>query len=270
MADAPPVTLFYRAKTIRMEKVFQNKVALVTGGSFGIGRAAAVAFAQRGAKVVVVDWIEDKEATTLNQIKQAGSAGLFIQADVSKAADVHAMIEKTMATFGRLDFAFNNAGIEGSMAPVHECAEANWDKTIGINLKGVWLCMKEELLQMQKRGSGAIVNCASVAGLSGFAGLPAYVASKHGIIGLTKSAALENAKTGIRINAVCPGVIHTAMIDRVTGLDKEVEKQYTSMEPVGRMGQPEEVAEAVVWLCSDAASFVTGHAMTVDGGFTAG
>ena len=156
------------------------------------------------------------------------------------------------------------------MAPIHECTEENWDKTIGINLKGVWLCMKDEIVQMRKQGNGAIVNCASIAGLSGFSGLPGYVASKHGVVGLTKTAALENAKSGIRVNAVCPGVIHTAMIDRVTGNDKEVEKQYTAMEPVGRMGQPGEVAETVVWLCSDASSFVTGIAMAVDGGFTAG
>jgi NAD(P)-dependent dehydrogenase (short-subunit alcohol dehydrogenase family) len=261
---------YFRSKSMHMDKLFQNKVALVTGGSFGIGRATAILFAKRGARVVVADWIEDKEGITLTQIKEAGSEGIFVQADVSKAADVRIMIAKTISAYGSLDFAFNNAGIEGMTAPVHECTEENWDKTIGINLKGAWLCMKEELLQMRQQGNGAIVNCASIAGLSGFSGLPAYVASKHALVGLTKTAALENAKAGIRVNAVCPGVIHTAMIDRVTGLDKEVEKQYVAMEPVGRMGQPEEVAEAVIWLCSDAASFVTGHAMTVDGGFTAG
>lgn len=253
-----------------MDKLFRNKVALVTGGSFGIGRATAIAFAQRGARVVVADWLEDKEGVALRQIKEAGSEGIFVQCDVSKSADVRALIEKIIATYGRLDYAFNNAGIEGVMAPSHECTEENWDKTLGINLKGVWLCMKNEILLMLKQGGGAIVNCASVAGLNGFAGLPAYTASKHGIVGLTRSAALENAKAGIRVNAVCPGVIHTAMIDRVTGRDKEVEKAYIAMEPVGRMGKPEEVAEAVIWLCSDAASFVTGHAMTVDGGFSAG
>ena len=207
---------------------------------------------------------------TLKQIKDSGGEALFVQCDVSKAADVKALVDKTIAVFGRLDYAFNNAGIEGATAPTHECTEENWDKTIGINLKGVWLCMKNEIPQMIKQGSGAIVNCASIAGLSGFVGLPAYTVSKHGIIGLTKTAALENAKAGIRINAVCPGVIHTAMVDRVTGKDKEVEKAYIAMEPVGRMGTAEEVAEAVIWLCSDAASFVTGHAMPVDGGFTAG
>lgn len=253
-----------------MEQIFKDKVALVTGGSFGIGRATAVAFAKKGARVVIADWIEDKEEVTLKQIKDSGGEALFVQCDVSKAADVKALVDKTIAVFGRLDYAFNNAGIEGATAPTHECTEENWDKTIGINLKGVWLCMKNEIPQMIKQGSGAIVNCASIAGLSGFVGLPAYTVSKHGIIGLTKTAALENAKAGIRINAVCPGVIHTAMVDRVTGKDKEVEKAYIAMEPVGRMGTAEEVAEAVIWLCSDAASFVTGHAMPVDGGFTAG
>lgn len=253
-----------------MDKVFQNQVALVTGGSFGIGKATAVAFAQRGAKVIIVDWKEDSEGTTLKQVKESGSAGLFIQCDISKPGNVKAMIAETVATYGRLDFAFNNAGIEGIQAPTHECTEENWDKTLNINLKGVWLCMKEEILQMRRQGKGVIVNCSSVAGLSGFANMPAYVASKHGMIGLTKSTALENATAGIRINAVCPGVIHTQMIDRLTQGNEAAEKQYASLEPIGRMGKPEEIAEAVVWLCSDAASFVTGHAMAVDGGFMAG
>jgi NAD(P)-dependent dehydrogenase (short-subunit alcohol dehydrogenase family) len=253
-----------------MEKIFDGKVALVTGGSFGIGRATAVAFAKRGAKVIIADWVEDKENETIRLVKEAGSEAIFVQCDVSKSEDVSNMIENAVARFGRLDFAFNNAGIEGATANTHECTQANWDKTIGINLAGVWLCMKSEIPQMLLNKKGAIVNCASIAGLGGFAGLPAYVASKHGVVGLTKTAALEYAKEGIRVNAVCPGVIHTAMIDRVTGKDKEVEKQYVAMEPVGRMGDPEEVAEAVVWLCSDAASFVTGIAMPVDGGFTTG
>jgi NAD(P)-dependent dehydrogenase (short-subunit alcohol dehydrogenase family) len=252
-----------------MEKIFAGKVALVTGGSFGIGRAAAVAFAKRGAKVAMADWAEDKDQETLKQIKDSGGEALFISCDVSKNDQAKAMVEKAVAQFGRLDFAFNNAGIEGTMAPSQECTEENWDKTIGINLKGVWLCMKYEIPFMLKQGKGAIVNCASVAGLIGFPGLPAYVATKHGVVGLTKTAALENAKQNIRINAVCPGVIKTSMIDRITGKDKVVEKQYMDMEPLGRMGQPEEVAEAVVWLCSDAASFVTGHAMPVDGGWVA-
>ena len=252
-----------------MEKILNGKAALVTGGSFGIGRATAIAFASRGAKVVIADWIEDKDQETLKMIKAIGGEAMFIKCDVSNSNDVRLMIEKTISSFGRLDYAFNNAGIEGHTATTHECTEENWDKTIGVNLKGIWLCMKMEIPYMLKAGAGAIVNCASVAGLNGFTGLPAYVATKHGVVGLTKTAALEYAKQGIRVNAVCPGVIHTAMIDRITGKDKEVEKQFTSMEPVGRMGNPAEVAEVVVWLCSDAASFVTGIAMPVDGGFSA-
>jgi len=253
-----------------MEKIFQNQVALVTGGSYGIGQATAIAFAQRGANVVIADWKEDEERTTINRIKSEGSEAIFVQCDIAKGSDVQHLMDTIINIFGRLDYAFNNAGIEGMMAPTHECTEENWDKTMDINIKGIWLCMKQEILQMRQQGKGAIVNCASVAGLNGFANLPAYVVSKHGMIGLTKTAAMENATAGIRINAVCPGVIHTAMIDRVTGKNPEAEKQYTAMEPVGRMGRPEEVAEAVVWLCSDAASFVTGIAMPVDGGFVAG
>jgi NAD(P)-dependent dehydrogenase (short-subunit alcohol dehydrogenase family) len=250
-----------------METEFKNKVAIVTGGSFGIGRATALAFAKEGAKVVVVDWKENSE--TIDLIKKSGGEALFIKCDVSKSSDVQAMVEKTIATFGRLDYAFNNAGIEGNSAPVQDCSEENWDRTIGVNLKGIWLCMKHEIPEMLKQGKGVIVNCSSVAGLVGFAGLPAYVASKHGVIGLTKTAALECAKQGIRVNAVCPGVIQTAMIDRLTRKDKEAIEQFTKLEPVGRFGQAEEIANAVIWMCSDGASFVTGHAMAVDGGFVA-
>ena len=248
-----------------METTFKNKVVVVTGGSSGIGKATALSFAQKGAKVVVVDWIENSE--TMSLLKKTGEKFLFIKCDVSKESDVKAMIEKTIKTFGRLDYAFNNAGIEGKSAPTQDCTEENWDKVIGINLKGIWLCMKYEIPEMLKQGKGAIVNCASVAGLVGFAGLPAYVASKHAVVGLTKTAALENAKLGIRINAVCPGIIATPMMDRLIKNDKEAEKQFVGLEPVGRFGQPQEIANAVIWLCSDQASFVTGHAMAVDGGF---
>lgn len=253
-----------------MDKIFEGKVALVTGGSFGIGQATAIAFAKRGAKVAIADWIEDKEQGTLKKVQAEGVEAMFIRCDVSDNMAVKSMVEKIVKAYGRLDFAFNNAGIEGATANTHECSEENWHKTLNVNLTGVWLCMKNEIAVMLQQGKGAIVNCASVAGLIGFPGLPAYVVSKHGVIGLTKTAALENAKLGIRVNAVCPGVIRTPMIDRITGKDKEVEKQYVSMEPVGRMGEPSEVAEAVVWLCSDSASFVTGHAMPVDGGWIAG
>jgi NAD(P)-dependent dehydrogenase (short-subunit alcohol dehydrogenase family) len=250
-----------------MGKSFKNKVAIVTGGAAGIGRAAAIAFADNGAKVVVADW--KKDSHTLDAIKALGGEAIFVKCDVSKSADVKALVEKTIATYGRLDFAFNNAGIEGAMGATAECTEKNWDRTLDINLKGVFLCMKYQIPEMLKHGKGAIVNCASVAGLVGFQGLPAYVASKHGMVGLTKTAALEYATSGIRVNAVCPGVIRTEMIDRLTGKDPEAEKQFESMEPVGRMGAPEEIADAVIWLCSDASSFVTGQAIAVDGGFVA-
>jgi NAD(P)-dependent dehydrogenase (short-subunit alcohol dehydrogenase family) len=250
-----------------MGKSFKNKVAIVTGGAAGIGRAAAIAFADNGAKVVVADWKKDNQ--TLDAIKALGGEAIFVKCDVSKSADVKALVEKTIATYGRLDFAFNNAGIEGATGATADCTEENWDRTLDINLKGVFLCMKYQIPEMLKHGKGAIVNCASVAGLVGFQGLPAYVASKHGMVGLTKTAALEYATSGIRVNAVCPGVIRTEMIDRLTGKDPEAEKQFESMEPVGRMGAPEEIADAVIWLCSDASSFVTGQAIAVDGGFVA-
>jgi len=250
-----------------MENTFKDKVALITGGSSGIGRATALAFARKGTKVIIADWIENEE--TMDLIENLGSEAIFVKCDVSKSADVKALIEKTIAVFGRLDFAYNNAGIEGTSAPTQDCSEENWDKTIAINLKGIWLCMKQEIPEMIKKGKGVIVNCASVAGLVGFQGLPAYVASKHGVIGLTKTAALECAKLGIRINVVCPGVIQTPMIDRLTGKKKDAIDQFTGLEPVGRFGQPEEIANAVIWLCSDEASFVTGVALPVDGGFIA-
>ncbi|MBK7427403.1 MAG: SDR family oxidoreductase [Saprospiraceae bacterium] len=250
-----------------MESAFKNKVAIVTGGSFGIGRAAAVAFAKKGVKVAVVDWIEDNE--TVDLIKKEGAEAIFIKCDVSNTSDVKAMVEKTVNAFGRLDFAFNNAGIEGMTAITQDCTEENWDKTLGVNLKSIWLCMKNQIPEMQKQGKGVIINCASIAGLVGFPGLPAYVASKHGVIGLTKTAALECAKSGIRVNAVCPGAIKTPMIDRLTGKKKEAEDQFAALEPIGRLGEPEEVANAVLWMCSDEASFVTGHAMAVDGGWVA-
>lgn len=250
-----------------METTFKNKVALVTGGASGIGRATALAFAKKGAKVAVVDWKENDEMVDL--IKELGSEAIFIKCDVSKTDDVKAMVAQTIAAFGRLDYAFNNAGIEGASATTQDCSEENWDKTIGVNLKGVWLCMKYEIPEILKQGKGAIVNCASVAGMIGFAGLPAYVASKHGIVGLTKTTALECATQGIRVNVVCPGVIQTPMIDRLTGKTKEGIERFKGFEPIGRFGLPEEIANAVVWMCSDEASFVTGHVMAVDGGFTA-
>ena len=247
----------------------EGKIALVTGAGSGIGRESALAFAASGAPVMVSDVVVEGGEETVAQIKAAGGEATFTRADVSQRADVEALIRQTVETYGRLDCAHNNAGIEGDMAPTADCTEANWDRTIAINLKGVWLCMKCEIPQMLEQGGGVIVNTSSVAGLVGFVDLPAYVATKHGVAGLTRTAALEYAQQGIRVNAVCPGVIHTPMIDRIVGGDADAEAQFTALEPVGRMGSPAEVAQAVVWLCSDAASFVTGVAMPVDGGFVA-
>lgn len=247
----------------------EGKVALVTGGGSGIGRATALVFAREGAKVVVADVLTEGGEGTVSRIRESGGKAIFVRTDVSKVGEVIALIDNVVTIYGRLDCACNNAGIEGTIAQTADCTEENWDRVIDINLKGVWLCMKYEIPEMLKQGSGAIVNTASIAGLIGFQGLPAYCASKGGIIQLTKTAALEYATKGIRINAVCPGVIRTPMVERVTGGKPELEAQFTALEPVGRMGAPGEVAEAVVWLCSDAASFVTGHPLVVDGGFVA-
>lgn len=246
-----------------------GKVAFITGASSGIGKASALAFANQGARVVLMDVTPNGQHVAEMIKKETGQETLFIQADVSKGADVERAINETIKKFGRLDYAFNNAGIEGQPANTVECTEENWNKTMDINLKGVWLCMKHQIPHMLKGGGGSIVNCASIAGLVGFTNIPAYVASKHGIVGLTKTAALEFAKSGIRVNAVCPGVIQTPMIDRFTKGSQEGRVQLEASEPVGRMGRPEEIADVAVWLCSDHSSFVTGHALAADGGWVA-
>lgn len=248
---------------------WDTQVALVTGGSAGIGQATALAFAREGARVVVADLLQDEGEQTVERIRSQGGEATFVRTDVSSPAEVASLFERTLEAYGQLDVAFNNAGIEGNMAPTADCTEENWDRTIAINLKGMWLCMKHELAHMVPRGKGAIVNCSSVAGLVGFPGLPAYVASKHGLVGLTKCAALEYATQGVRVNAVCPGVIRTAMIDRLLKQNPEMEPQLVAGEPMGRIGNPEEIASTVTWLCSDAASFVTGQAIGVDGGWVA-
>ena len=252
-----------------MAGLTEGKVALVTGAGSGIGRATALVFAREGAKVVVSDIVVEGGQETVQQIEAAGGEAIFVKADVSQAADVETLITQTVETYGRLDCAFNNAGIEGGMKLTIDCTKEEFDRTIAVNLTGVWLCMEYEIQQMLSQGGGAIVNTASAAGLVGFPSLPDYVASKHGVVGLTKTAALEYAKSGIRVNAVCPGVIQTPMVERGAQLSPGFDELALSMEPVGRFGQPAEVGEAVVWLCSDAASFVTGIPMQVDGGLVA-
>ena len=245
-----------------------GKVAIVTGGSSGIGRATAIAFAREGAKVVVASRREKEGQETVKQVQSAGSEGFFIKTDVSKETDVSAMVEKTIATYGHLDYAFNNAGIEQIPTPLVEQTEETFDQVMDINVKGVWLCMKHQIPQMLVSGGGAIVNMSSIAGIIGAPGLPIYVASKHAVLGLTKSVALEYAKEGIRINAVCPGMIETDLLDRAFA-NQEVKERLIAMHPIGRVGKPEEIAEAVVWLCSDKASFVTGQSLPLDGGYVA-
>jgi len=253
-----------------MAGLVQSKVVLVTGGGSGIGRATALKLAQEGASVMVADYVPEGGERTVKMIREAGSKATFVPTDVSVAKQVEAMVAKTLETYGRLDCAFNNAGIEGTF--VHgtvECSEENFDRTIAINLKGVWLCMKYEIPQMLKHGGGTIVNTASVAGLVGGPVAPAYHASKHGVVGLTRTAALEYAAKNIRVNCVCPGVIRTPMVERVIDKGDIREQIWIDAEPIGRMGKPEEIAEGVVWLLSDAASFVTGHPMVIDGGMVA-
>lgn len=245
---------------------FTGKVAIVTGGSSGMGRAAALAFAREGANVVVADTNVQDGEETVRRFKDSGAEALFVPADVSQATAVEALVNTTIATYGRLDYAFNNAGINEEHGPLTDCTEAEWDRIISINLKGIWLCMKYEIPQMLKLGRGVIVNTASVVGLTGGRGFPAYVASKHGIIGLTKAAALDYGKQGIRVNAVCPGTIYTSMYERRVGNDPETTARIISEIPLQRLGQPQDIAEAVIWLCSEGASFVTGHSLVVDGG----
>ena len=243
-----------------MKPHFEGKVALVTGGGSGIGKASALAFAREGAKVVIVDVVAEAGKETVRLIEANGEA-LFIKADVSQATEVREMFQKAIAAYGSIDCAVNNAGVEGVSTSIVACTEKDWDRVIDINLKGVWLCMKYEISYMREQGGGSIVNMASIAGLrGGLVRFSPYITSKHGVVGLTKAAAVEYAKMGIRVNAICPGFIQTPM------LKNQDQNWIDYVIPAGRLGTPEEVAEAVVWLASDAASFVTGHALVVDGG----
>lgn len=252
-----------------MSQDFNGKVALVTGGSGGIGRAAAKLFARRGASVVVASRSLEESERTVRLVTEMGGTAHFVRTDVTSELQVAQLVAETVRRFGRLDYAFNNAGAQPVPSPATEQIEADWDHMLAVNLKGTWLCMKHELRQMLQQGYGAIVNNASISGLVGIATWPAQCASKHGVVGLTRAVALEHAKGGIRINVVCPGAIETDMLKGLTGGNPEFEQAVAAAEPMGRVGRPEEVAEAVVWLCSDAASFVTGHALAVDGGWVA-
>jgi NAD(P)-dependent dehydrogenase (short-subunit alcohol dehydrogenase family) len=250
-------------------KEFKDKVALITGGGSGIGRATALAFAGEGAQVVIGNRNVQRGEETVSMIRTAGGKASFRRTDVLVAAEIEALVDHAIGEYGGLDLAFNNAGLEGDVRPLVEQTEANYDAVMDINVKGVWLSMKYEIPQMLKRGGGAIVNCSSVAGLVGFPGFGIYVASKHAVIGLTKTAALEYSAQGIRINAVNPAVIDTEMVDRFTEAIGSSKEELVPLHPIGRIGRVEEVAETVLWLCSGRASFVTGHSLVVDGGFTA-
>jgi NAD(P)-dependent dehydrogenase (short-subunit alcohol dehydrogenase family) len=247
-----------------------GKVALITGGTSGIGRETAVLFAKQGARVVVAGRREIEGQATVDLIHRAGGEGIFVKADVSRASDVELLIQRTVEAFGGLDYAFNNAGTEGNWVPIVAQTEEDWDRTIDINLKGTWLCLKYELQQMLKQGrGGAIVNNASISSFIGSYGSTTYAASKHGVLGLTKGAALEVARNKIRVNAVCPAAIKTPMADRLFG-EPEVREKVLGFYPLGRFGEPLEVGEAVLWMCSSAAAFMTGQSLVLDGGFLAG
>jgi NAD(P)-dependent dehydrogenase (short-subunit alcohol dehydrogenase family) len=263
------LTVFIGREEFVMEISFQNGVALVTGAGSGLGLATAKAFAEAGASVVLADWNEKAVRSAAEELAAAGHRALAIVCDVSDDAQVEAMVQQTVATFGRLDAAYNNAGIQNVLAETADSPRDDYDRVTAINLRGVWSCMKFELRQMREQGSGAIVNCSSLGGLIGGARRATYHAAKHGVIGLTRSAALEYATRGIRVNAVCPGMIQTPMSEQMiaAGQGEELDRMLKTYVPMGRLGRPEEIADAVLWLCSSAASYVTGQSISVDGGF---
>ena len=248
---------------------FDGKVVIVTGGNSGIGRATALAFAREGASVAIAARRTEEGENTVRAITDAGGQASFFRTDVSDEDQVAAMVRKTVQSYGRLDCAFNNAGIEGVLSRTADYAEDGWDRLMDINLKGAWLCMKYEISEMLKLGAGCIVNCSSGNGVIGGAQTPAYTASKHAMVGLTKAAALDYARQGIRVNAVCPGSVLTPMNDRLWGGDEETHRRVAEAHPIGRISTSEEIADAVLWLCSDESMFVTGHPLLLDGGWTA-
>ena len=253
-----------------MSGMLDGKAALITGAGGGIGRATALAFVREGARVVVSDIAGAGAEETVRLARQAGGEALHVACDVTRPGEVEGLVAAAVDSFGRLDCAHNNAGIEGAYGRTAECDEDDFDRTCAVNLKGVYLCLKAELARMLEGGGGAIVNTASVAGLEGAKNLPAYAASKHGVMGLTRTAALEYATRGIRVNAVCPGPIRTRMLEAIMEENPRMEPATLAAVPMRRLGTPEEIAEAVVWLCSDRASYVTGQGLVVDGGLTAG
>jgi NAD(P)-dependent dehydrogenase (short-subunit alcohol dehydrogenase family) len=253
-----------------MAGILDGKVALITGAGSGIGQATSRIFAREGAKLVLADVVEEGGNRTLKMVQDLGAEAIFVRCDVSQWNDVEGAVNEAVQAYGRIDCAFNNAGIEGKGDNTHECTQENWDRVLAIDLTGVWLCMKAEIAQMLLQGgNGSIVNTSSGAGLAGVRGMPAYVAAKHGVAGLTRAAALEYGKQNIRINAVCPGPIRTPMMGRLLQNRPDAEQRFARSEPLKRLGEPEEIGEAVAWLCSDRASYVTGLPMPVDGGFMA-